>query len=496
MLNLSQIENQQKENGPKFVFFSEDLSFTWSDYRNLVANNILRMLKNNTIGTQTKRIIIMSENNWKTFILYSILSSLGVPFSGIDYTRPEEIQLENIKNSESNFLFFSDSHFPSLEFQKKLRKEGIGFQAISETIQFDTESYNDQKVFYSIEAFKKGRQKDISSFSFTSGTSGIPKVIFRNSGFDNIRIPILTKLYNFNKSDIFLASLPFYHVSVTGWIRLTLLNGGAIVIADIENMEDLYTKLVSYNVTTTLFTPPILKKMVEKVKKRPQNLNLRFIMVGGKSFPISLKDEAITVFGPIISEYYGSSETGINTLISSKEYMKHPSSSGKAMEGSEIVIVDENYNRVSDGMIGRIAIHSFQNASGYLHRHMERIIIDEKEFILTSDYGKMIDEYIYVTQRKILNNCICDVDVFHIENTIRLFQKVIDIAILTERNKVACFVTFENNISELKKKLLLNSILEYVKNSLSHSLTVTVIEKKEIDYSLSGKIKYFSLEKK
>ncbi|GAB2024592.1 hypothetical protein OfM1_06630 [Lactovum odontotermitis] len=495
MLNLTQINERKKGNELRPAFFSDEFSFNWGDYSNLVANNLSEILNNEVISSDIERIIVISENNWQTFILYSVISSLGIPFSGIDYSQSEEIKLANIKNSGSNLVLYSAAHAPSKAFEELLQKNHIYFHDINSLIQLNVKSGN-EAVEELLKNFKKNRSHEISSFSFTSGTSGIPKVIYRTSGFDGIRIPILTKLYHFNREDIFLATLPFSHVSVTGWIRLSLMNGGAVVVADIEDSKDVYAKLIDYKVTTSLFTPPVLRKIVDIAKKNRDKTDLRFIMVGGKTFPVSLKEEAITTFGPIIHEYYGSSETGINALISSPEYLKKTESSGKAMEGSELLIVDNDYQKLKDGKIGRIAVSSFQNAAGYLHSELERTMIDGKDFIITSDFGKMEDGYLSVTQREILEDCNQTIDAFELENNIRLFRQIRDVAVLTKNKKVNIFVTFEKNASELSKKIVRHAVSEYISGALDASISFTLEERSQINYSLSGKVKYFKLKKK
>ncbi|WP_407350784.1 AMP-binding protein [Lactococcus garvieae] len=494
MLNINQIEELKKDNEMKAVFFSDEVELSWLDYYNLTSNHIKKLLEEDIVNEKTRRIIVISENNWRTFILYSVISSLGIPFSGIDYTQTDEIKLASIVNSESNLVFYSETQKISPPLEARIENLGISSLCIDKIIELNTDSPIN-KVSSKIFNFKNGRQGDIASFSFTSGTSGVPKVIYREKGFDNIRIPILTKLYNFNSQDIFLASLPFYHVSVTGWMRLALLNKGAIVIANIENEKDLFNKLKLYNVTTTLFTPPTLKKIIEIINENhKQSLGLRFVMVGGKNFPVTLKEEAISTLGSIIHEYYGSSETGINTLISSDEYNENLLSSGKVMEGSKIAILGENNEALDEGQIGKVAIHSFQNASGYIGNELSRVTFREESYIITSDFGKLINGYLYITQRSILDFANKNVNVFEIENHLRLFQHVEDIAILTENMNVYTFLTFSDSISLLKKNLLKVEFHKYLMEHLGMGYNIQIQDVDVLKYSLSGKVKYFQLE--
>ena len=130
----------------------------------------------------------------------------------------------------------------------------------------------------------KKHSDSIVSFGFTSGTTGLPKCIYRDYSFATERMKELTKLYNFNATDVFLVTMPFYHVSVNGWVKLTLNNGGSVVLGDFNNPIDLSSKIKQYDITTMLITPPVLKSLNFVLNQQGFiNSTVRFIMVGGKN---------------------------------------------------------------------------------------------------------------------------------------------------------------------------------------------------------------------
>ena len=57
--------------------------------------------------------------------------------------------------------------------------------------------------------------------------------------------------------------------------------------------------------------------------------------------------------GPIIYEYYAATEGG-GCFIESQEWLKKPGSVGQANEGTEVIILDEEFNKVDQGKEGTI----------------------------------------------------------------------------------------------------------------------------------------------
>ena len=486
MLSLKQIRAISKEQGHKTVLFDNNKSIDWIEYKMLVEQNILTLLKNGMINEKTTRAIIISENRWELLVLSSVLGTLGIAYSGIDYTQAEDKKIESINVSNANTVFFSETKKPSTGMLGTLSSDirYFNINSIHDVIYENPTKIVDNQI----ENFK--HKDDIVSFSFTSGTTGLPKAIYRTSSFDKQRIDILTKKYNFDYNDIYLITLPLYHVSVIGWIKLTLVNGGSIVFSDFNSKKDLYYKLTNYNVSAFLITPPVLKIMVDELEtNRFINKTVRFIMVGGKNLPTILKDRTMALFGPVLNEYYGSSETGINTLSDSIDEVRYPASSGRVMEGSDIAIIDDLGNNLGIEEIGHIAIHSFQNASGYINREMKEVIFNKKKYVFTSDFGyKNREGYIFVTQRVLFDNNTVLNNLFNLENNIRLLRGVSDVVIVeNENNTYSINVEFENNVSTLGKNIVKNAINGLLSNTVGEFI---INLDTHINYSLSGKVKY------
>lgn len=485
MLGLKQIEEIAIKQQNKPALITDDFSFGWTDYKLLVEGNLVNLLKNEYLNVNTTRAIVMSENNWKLFILYSCLVTSKIAYSGIDYTMSDEKKIACIKQSGANTVFYSENNKPS-DVMLEILSTDVKFINL-DVIKEETND-DDMNV---VELVKKlNHNDDILSFSFTSGTTGLPKCIYRKSSFDKRRLGIFTNKYEITSDDIYLVTMPFYHVSVNGWAKLTLVNGGTVVFGDFGNANDLYYKITNYNITSMLITPPVLQRLIPVLRKNNyENTSVHFIMVGGKNFPTILKEQAIELFGPVLNEYYGSSETGINTLANSEDMKKYPGASGEFMEGSKLIVLDSEENILPADTIGRIAIESFQCADGYIGKKMAETTFDGERYIITSDYGYLNTEgYIFVTQRILFDNNDIQNNLFSFKNRIRTIRDVEDLVIIQDENDhYTINVKINQKSTPMMEKIIIDTIYGILAVS-QNSFSLNVVQ--NINYSLSGKVKY------
>jgi len=72
--------------------------------------------------------------------------------------------------------------------------------------------------------------------------------------------------------------------------------------------------------------------------------------------PRHVKEQMIDWLGPIISEYYGGSETGPIVWCNADEWLKHPGTVGAPADGADVRIVDADGMEVAAGEVGVIYV--------------------------------------------------------------------------------------------------------------------------------------------
>ena len=94
-------------------------------------------------------------------------------------------------------------------------------------------------------------------------------------------------------------------------------------------------------------------KLPESVRNSYDISSLKRVMHAAAPCPVEIKKQIIDWWGPIVDEYYASSEAIGSTLISAEEWLAHPGSVGKSMLGT-VHILDEDGNELPPGEPGEI----------------------------------------------------------------------------------------------------------------------------------------------
>ena len=94
-------------------------------------------------------------------------------------------------------------------------------------------------------------------------------------------------------------------------------------------------------------------KLPEAVRNSYDVSSLQRVMHAAAPCPVEIKKQMIDWWGPIVDEYYASSEAIGSTLITAEDWLTHPGSVGKSMM-SALHILDEDGNELPPGEAGEI----------------------------------------------------------------------------------------------------------------------------------------------
>src|SRR6202000_2226056 len=97
-----------------------------------------------------------------------------------------------------------------------------------------------------------------------------------------------------------------------------------------------------------------LLKLPEDVKKKYDLSSLRFVIHAAAPCPAPIKRQMIEWWGPVINEYYGSTEVGMVTFCNAEQWLAHPGTVGHALPESDVVVVDKDGNPLPNGEIGEV----------------------------------------------------------------------------------------------------------------------------------------------
>ncbi|HEX5142348.1 MAG TPA: fatty-acid--CoA ligase FadD4 [Mycobacterium sp.] len=195
---------------------------------------------------------------------------------------------------------------------------------------------------------------------YSSGTTGRPKGIKRELPHVHpSEAPgMMAALVGFwmTPDAVYLSPAPLYHTAPSVWSMQAQAAGITTVVLEKFDAEGCLDAIAKHGVTHGQFVPVMFTRMLklpESVRNSYDVSSLQRIMHAAAPCPVEIKKQMIDWWGPIVDEYYASSEAIGSTLITAEEWLAHPGSVGKAML-STIHILDEDGNELPAGQSGEI----------------------------------------------------------------------------------------------------------------------------------------------
>jgi fatty-acyl-CoA synthase len=181
-------------------------------------------------------------------------------------------------------------------------------------------------------------------------------------------------------------------------------------------------------------------------------------------------------WGPIIFEYYGATEGGGSTAITSAEWLEHPGSVGKPFL-SKVHILDEDDHECPPGETGVVWFEPDERAlkfDYYKDPEKTKAAHNREGWSTVGDMGYVDDEgYLYLTDRRDFMIVSGGVNIYpqEAENVLTLHPKVFDVAVIGIPNEemgeeVKAVVQLVEGVEpspELEQELL-----AYVRERVSH----------------------------
>src|SRR5260370_918362 len=127
-----------------------------------------------------------------------------------------------------------------------------------------------------------------------------------------------------------------HHVDILEAALHQLLGEMDVIQPKVE-ADGAHDLIESHRVTTAFMAPTLLQRLVDAQERRPRDLSsLRALILGAAPCPQALKVRAEAVLGQVIWEFYGATETGLNTVLRPEDQLRKPGSCGPAVPGQEI----------------------------------------------------------------------------------------------------------------------------------------------------------------
>jgi acyl-CoA synthetase (AMP-forming)/AMP-acid ligase II len=416
--------------------------------------------------------------------------------------KPPEIEFM-VDNSDSKSLFFwhefADRILPFKERYKKVLPGGfVGFGGPVE----GALPYED--LFLDLPEIDLDSLPPIgevgSDLIYTSGVTGKPKGTVRPADIitrPEVRDYMLktVSLVGMTSDEVHLVCCPLYHSAPMAFVAKTVMLGGTIVLEPRFDPVQVLQLVEKYKVTSTLLVPTMVVRLLQVSQRVSRDLDLsslRSVACGGAPLLPQYKLAFLDRYGDRLYEFYGSTETGVNTFISPREIRERPASVGKAFASNELKIYDPTGNEVADGERGVLYIYNPFLMEGYYKNQEATSEVFRGKFMTVGDVAiRDADGYYYIVDR--VKDMIIrgGVNIYpaEVEGVLASMPGISDAAVVGKPDPelgeiVAAFIVPKEGVRVTQEE-----IQEYCEQRMeNHKIPVIIVFTHEIPRTPTGKI--------
>jgi acyl-CoA synthetase (AMP-forming)/AMP-acid ligase II len=277
---------------------------------------------------------------------------------------------------------------------------------------------------------------------YSSGTTGRPKGVMPQHARAPVgaALPLMqmfSTLYGIDADSIYLSPAPLYHAAPNAFCMTVLRAGGTVVVMERFEPEAALAFIERYRVTHSQWVPTMFVRMLKlpaETRRRHDLSTLRVAIHAAAPCPVPVKEQMIEWWGPILLEYYSSTEGVGATVINSQDWLTHKGSVGRVLAG-KIHILDDDGRELPLGEPGRVFFEPNTSAVPVTyHKDPEKTakLRDAHGWASVGDVGYLDAEgYLYLTDRKDFMIVAGGVNIYpqEIENLLVTHPRVADVAV-------------------------------------------------------------------
>lgn len=276
---------------------------------------------------------------------------------------------------------------------------------------------------------------------YSSGTTGRPKgVLPKRVPGESIRVlnpsaETLRAKFGFDESTVYLSPAPLYHAAPLTYNTITMHVGGTSIIMERFDAEHSLKLIETYKVTHSQWVPIMFIRMLrlDQALRNKFDLSSHKVAIHAAApCPVETKKQMIDWWGPIINEYYGSTEGMGFTALNSDEWLKHPGSVGSPL-GCSIKILGDDGKELPTGETGIVYFADrIGDFSYYREPEKTAACISPEGWGTVGDAGYLDEDgYLYLTDRKDFMIISGGVNIYpqEIENYLIQHHAVADVAV-------------------------------------------------------------------
>ena len=213
--------------------------------------------------------------------------------------------------------------------------------------------------------------KDLAAILYTSGSTGKPKGVMLSHANVIAGSSIVSTYLEITSSDRILAVLPFSFDAGMNQLMTAFHQGGTIVLINFVFARDIVQMLLKERITGLAGVPTLWSLLAQPnstLQKQPLP-ELRYITNTGGAMPqavLTVLRKALPTTKVFLM--YGLTEAFRSTYLPPSEVNRRPTSMGKAIPDTEILVVNENGQLCKPGEVGELVHRGPTVSMGYWGR--------------------------------------------------------------------------------------------------------------------------------
>ncbi|WP_372352238.1 acyl-CoA synthetase [Streptomyces sp. KL116D] len=280
---------------------------------------------------------------------------------------------------------------------------------------------------------------------YSSGTTGRPKGIEPALPDGDIRTDPTTyqllfqPMYGFGEDTVYLCPAPLYHAAPLRFCGTITATGGTVVLMKSFDAQGALAAIARHRVTHSQWVPTMFVRMLKlpaQVRERYDTSSMKVAIHAAAPCPVEVKRRMMDWWGPVLYEYYSSTEGNGITFIGPDEWLRKPGSVGRAGLLGELRICDEAGKVLPPGETGVVYFERDELPFRYHRddgRTREAQHPDHPNWTTTGDIGHADEDgYLYLTDRKAFTIISGGVNIYpqEIEDCLVLHPAVADVAVI------------------------------------------------------------------
>ncbi|NNF78744.1 MAG: AMP-binding protein [Rhizobiales bacterium] len=211
-------------------------------------------------------------------------------------------------------------------------------------------------------------EKDLAAILYTSGSTGRPKGVMLSHANVLAGAEIVSEYLALTEDDRVLAALPMSFDAGLNQLTTALLKGCTTVLLDFRFGRDIVQRLVQEKITGLAGVPSLWSLLAQPSSGlAKQSLpDLRYITNTGGALPQNVLQQLRDALPDTdIVLMYGLTEAFRSTYLPPAELDRRPTSMGKAIPNTEIMVINEDGKLCQAGEIGELVHHGPTVSQGY-----------------------------------------------------------------------------------------------------------------------------------